>query len=400
MTKEISKVAVIGLGTMGAGIAEVFAKGGYAVRGIEYNDAALDRGRAILQKSTGRAVKRGKMSEEDAAALIGRIQFSTDNTDVSDCDLVIEAVNENPELKASIFRVIDEAAPEHAILATNTSSLSITAIAAVTKNPSRVVGVHFFNPAPVQKLVEVIRTLHTADEHVDRLIGLLRSLGKEPILCRDRAGFIVNALLIPYLSNAVRLYEEHYCTREELDSAMVEQAGYPMGPLQLCDLVGNDVALAVLERMYEETKDRRNAPPALLTSMVEAGLLGNKSGRGFYTYDEKGATDDPGPVSLPRQTRGDELPLRLVAPYLNEALRMVQTGYAIPNDIDTGMQLGCRMPGPFQMLAEIGPKEVLTAQQAVFAETAEPGDKPVRLLEQLAYALAPASAVQDIRDWT
>ncbi len=170
---------------------------------------------------------------------------------------------------------------------------------------------------------------------------------------------------------------------------MVEQAGYPMGPLQLCDLVGNDVALAVLERMYEETKDRRNAPPALLTSMVEAGLLGNKSGRGFYTYDEKGATDDPGPVSLPRQTRGDELPLRLVAPYLNEALRMVQTGYAIPNDIDTGMQLGCRMPGPFQMLAEIGPKEVLTAQQAVFAETAEPGDKPVRLLEQLAYALAP-----------
>ncbi|TDO93380.1 3-hydroxyacyl-CoA dehydrogenase [Enemella evansiae] len=394
---QIRTVAVIGLGTMGAGIVEVFARAGLTVRGIEYNDQALERGRAILQKSTDRAVAKEKLTADEQAALLGRIEFTTDTAaGVTDADLVIEAVNENLELKTSIFQTIDEAAPKTAILASNTSSLSVTAIAAAVADPSRVLGVHFFNPAPVQTLVELIRTVHTSDQTIQRMADLLRGLGKSPIVCGDRAGFIVNALLVPYLGSAIRLYENGFCTREELDQAMVEQAGYPMGPLTLTDLVGNDVTLAVLERMYDETKDRLTAPPSLLRQLVTAGWHGRKSGRGFYSYAAEGA-DDPGPVPPPRGSRAGELPDRLVAEYLNNCLRMVEVGYASVDDIDTGMVEGCRMPPPFEVLATLGPKHVLDVQRRTFDETAEPGHRPALLLEQLAQVENPAAAIDELR---
>lgn len=402
--QPIRTVAVIGLGTMGAGIAEVFARAGLAVHGIEYDDSALDRGRGILQKSTDRAVARQKLTAEEQTALLDRIEFTTDTAaGVRDADLVIEAVHEDLELKTRIFRTVDAAAPAGAILASNTSSLSVTAIAAAVADPSRVLGVHFFNPAPVQTLVELIRTVHTSEQNLARLAELLRGLGKSPIVCGDRAGFIVNALLVPYLGSAIRLYENGFCTREELDQAMVEQAGYPMGPLTLTDLVGNEVTLAVLERMYEETRDRLTAPPSLLRQLVTAGWHGRKTGRGFYSYPADPAADsadgsaDQGPVRPPRGSRAGELPDRLVCEYLNNCLRMVEVGYASVDDIDTGMVEGCRMPPPFEVLATLGPRHVLEVQRRTFAETAEPGHRPTLLLEQLAQVENPGSAIDELR---
>lgn len=393
-SRSITTVAVIGLGTMGAGIAEVFARAGLDVIGIEYNDQALERGRGIITKSTDRAVSKGKLSEADRDTLLGHITWSTTRGDVSGADLVVEAVNENLDLKREIFRDVDAAAPEHAILATNTSSLSVTDIAAATKDPGRVLGVHFFNPAPVQKLVEVIRTLHTREDIIATVTELLTSFGKSPIVCGDQAGFIVNALLIPYMGSAIRLYNDGFATREQIDEAMVA-AGNPMGPLTLSDLVGNDVSLAVCERMYEQTKNPLQAPPPLLSQMVSAGFLGRKTGRGFYDYAE--GVDNGPLVPEPPATRADELPGRLLAEYLNEVLRMVQTNYARPDDIDTGMTLGCRMPKPFDQLAEMGPAEVLRLQQQIFAETAQPAHRPVRLLEQLAAADDPQAALAELR---
>ncbi|GAA1715528.1 3-hydroxybutyryl-CoA dehydrogenase [Propioniferax innocua] len=392
--QNISNVAVIGLGTMGAGIVEVFARAGLDVIGIEYNDQALERGRGIITKSTDRALAKNKITEAERDALLGHITWSTDRSDVSGADLVVEAVNENLDLKREIFRDIDAMTSEHAILATNTSSLSVTQIAAATQNPERVIGLHFFNPAPVQKLVEIIRTVHTDASRTEAVAHLLASCGKTPIVCGDRAGFVVNALLIPYLASAIRHYDEGFATREQLDEAMVE-VGNPMGPLTLSDLIGNDVILAVCEYMYDETKNPLHAPAPLLRQMCAAGLMGRKSGRGFYDYVE-GA--DHGPlIAEPPVTRHDELAGRLTAEYLNEVLRMVQTNYARPDDIDTGMSLGCRMPKPFDLLAEIGPVEVLRRQEKLYAETAQPAHRPVLLLEQLAQADDPQAALTELR---
>lgn len=390
-------VAVIGLGTMGAGIAEVFARSGFRVHGIEGDEAALDRGRAILAKSTDRAVAKGKLDTDAQAALLGRINLGTDRSAVADCSVVVEAVSENLDLKTSIFSDLDRLTPPDALLATNTSSLSITAIAAATERPERVIGVHFFNPAPVQTLVEVIHTVRTDSATLDRAHALLRRIGKSPIGCGDRAGFVVNALLIAYLNRAVRLYESGFAAREEIDTAMVEQAGYPMGPLALLDLVGLDVAHAVLVRMYDETKDRLHAPAPLLSQLVTAGMLGRKSGRGFYQYGSDGVVDEPGVVPAPPVTRAAELPDALVSGYLNDACRMVETRYATPDDIDTGMSRGCRMPPPFDVLTQQGPAAVLTQQQRLFAETAEPGYRPSLLLESLAAADDPTAALAELR---
>lgn len=282
---RIKTVGVIGLGTMGAGIAEVVARRGYEVIGLDNSDAAIDRGRSIVVGSTARAVARGKMSAEDQEALLSHIQFTTDTNKLASADLVIEAVPEHLDLKQAILSQAAKVLPPQAILATNTSSLSVTEIAVATGRPGQVVGIHFFNPAPVQAFVEIVRTVVTADDVVEAAAEFARSLGKEPVVIGDKAGFIANALLFGYLNHAVSMLDSKYVSREDLDAAMKLGCGLPMGPLALLDLIGLDTAYEILDTMYKQGRDRLHAPNPLLKQMVTAGLRGRKAGRGFYTYE-------------------------------------------------------------------------------------------------------------------
>ncbi|MEV8378004.1 3-hydroxybutyryl-CoA dehydrogenase [Kribbella sp. NPDC056861] len=285
MARELKTVGVVGLGTMGAGIAEVFARHGLSVVGVERDQGAVDRGRGHIQHSTDRAVKRGKLSVEDQQALFDRVTFATEIEALADCDLVIEAVIERLELKREIFSALDKVVREDAILATNTSSLSVTEISVATQRPRRVVGMHFFNPAPVQEFVEVIKTVVTEPDVVEDVLELARRLDKVPVVAADRAGFIANALLFGYLNHAVSMVESRYATREDVDAAMRLGCGYPMGPLALLDLIGLDTAYEILDTMYKQGRNRLHAPSPILKQMVTAGLLGRKTGRGFYTYE-------------------------------------------------------------------------------------------------------------------
>ena len=285
MSRDFSSIGVIGLGTMGAGIAEVFARNGYRVVGVEQSEETLKRGRQHVEHSTGRAVKRGKLTEQQQEELVGRITFTTDMGDVKDCGLVVEAVVEQLPVKQEIFRKLDAIVRPDAVLATNTSSLSVTEIGTATSHPGRVIGVHFFNPAPVQALVEIIRTVVTEPDVLEDAAELARSLQKTPVVVGDKAGFIANALLFGYLNHAASMFESHYATREDLDAAMRFGCGYPMGPLALLDLIGLDTAYEILDTMYKQGRDRLHAPAPILKQMVTAGLLGRKSGRGFYTYE-------------------------------------------------------------------------------------------------------------------
>ncbi len=304
-TREFTTVGVIGLGTMGAGIAEVFARNGYAVIGVEVDETGVERGREHLEHSTGRAVKRAKMTEDQQAELLGRITLTTDMADLAVADLVVEAVIESIELKKAIFRSLDGVVRDDAVLATNTSSLSVTEISTASAKPGRVVGVHFFNPAPVQHLVEIIRTVVTEPDVLADVQGLLRSLGKNPVVCGDRAGFIANTLLFGYLNHAASMYEGKYASREDIDAAMRFGCGYPMGPLALLDLIGLDTAYEILDTMYKQGRDRLHAPAPILKQYVTAGLLGRKSGRGFYTYE---APDSPVVVADAHSPSADDKP--------------------------------------------------------------------------------------------
>jgi len=303
MSREFQQVGVVGLGTMGAGIVEVFARNGLAVVAIEINDAALERGRGHVEHSTGRAVARGKLTEAEQAALVGRIDFGTDLDALADVDLVIEAVPEHLDLKRQIFTQLDKICKPEAILATNTSSLSVTEIAVSTGRPGKVVGVHFFNPAPVMKLVEIVRTVVTEQDVVDDVEAFAQKLGKVDVTIGDRAGFIANALLFGYLNHAASLYESRYASREDIDAAMKLGCGLPMGPLALLDLIGLDTSYEILDTMYKQSRDRLHAPTPVFRQMMTAGLLGRKSGRGFYTYD---APDSPNVVA-DAQTPAEDL---------------------------------------------------------------------------------------------
>ncbi|WP_433474120.1 3-hydroxyacyl-CoA dehydrogenase family protein [Spirillospora sp. CA-142024] len=285
---SFSRVGVVGLGTMGAGIAEVLARGGLAVVGIEVNRDALERGRGHLEGSTGRAVKRGRLTEDAQREILGRITLSTDFADLGDCDLVIEAVPERLDLKRKVFAELDRVCRDDAVLATNTSSLSVTGIAATTGRPTKIVGVHFFNPAPVMRLVEIIGTVLTEPEAVTRVAELVKGLGKTPVTIGDRAGFVANRLLFGYLNQAAAMLESGHATRDDIDTAMKTGAGLPMGPFTLMDLIGLDTCVEVLDAIYAESRDRRHAASPLLRELVTAGLLGRKTGRGFYTYDQSG----------------------------------------------------------------------------------------------------------------
>ncbi|MHB1800887.1 MAG: 3-hydroxyacyl-CoA dehydrogenase family protein [Actinomycetes bacterium] len=540
MPRTFRSAGVVGLGTMGAGIVEVLARSGLDVVGVEADAPALDRGRGLLERSTERAVGRGKMSDEHRAGILGRVQLTTSMDDLARCDLVVEAVPERLELKTRVFDALDGICAPDAILATNTSSLSVTRIAAATTRPARVVGMHFFNPAPVLRLVEVVRTVVSNPTVVADVADLAITLGKTPVVIGDQAGFIANALLFGYLNHAVELYASGYATRADLDEAMRVGAGYPMGPLALLDLIGLDTAVEILDTMYAHSHDRRHAPVPLLRQMVAAGLTGRKTGQGFYAYQSANSSvvvpdhRDPAP-SVPEAARsvrriavvgsgttaagiaqaaeragvpvdhgdtvadlhrdqaglaatdlvvvavGDDrdavtqvlteldqtcppsailaiaatgLPLgecaasttraravlglhlvapvldgglvevvrtvdtgsdvldrvvdllhrggahpvvcpegagflvdALLVPYLNDAVRMVESGYATVADVDAAMTMGTGQPmGPFQLLDSLGLEVALERQREIYQQTPEPGYAPASLLARLVAA--------------
>lgn len=286
---EIRDVGVVGLGTMGAGIAEVFARAGLTVTAVEADPDALSRGMSFLTGSLGRAVSRGKLTEDEYAQIISRVRPGPTIDSLAGADLVVEVVPEQLSVKRDILAELDRVCRPNAIIATNTSSLSVTTIAAGSARPGRVVGMHFFNPAPVMRLVEVVTTVLTEPATGQAVTALARRLGKTPVQVTDRAGFVANALLLPYLNHAVRMLETRYATRDDIDLAVTAGAGLPMGPLALLDLIGLDTSLAVLEVLDREFGGTRYTPAPLLRRLADAGRTGRKSGSGFYEYPAAGA---------------------------------------------------------------------------------------------------------------
>ncbi len=286
MIKKYEKVAVIGAGTMGNGIAHVFAQSGYDVKLIDISEAALERALAVIAKNMDRQIKKEKITEADKAAALGRITTSTQMMEgVADRDIIVEAATERQNLKESIFKDLDQAAPVHAILATNTSSISITEIAAVTKRPQQVIGMHFMNPVPMMKLVEIISGYDTTEAVLADVVALSEDLGKIPVAVNDYPGFVANRILMPMINEAIYAHFEGVAGVEEIDTVMKLGMAHPMGPLQLADFIGLDVCLAILNVLYDGFGNPKYAPCPLLRNMVAAGHLGRKTGKGFYEYE-------------------------------------------------------------------------------------------------------------------
>jgi 3-hydroxybutyryl-CoA dehydrogenase len=290
VTRTIEKVGIIGCGTMGAGIAEIVARHGSPVHFVEMDDAAVEDGLKRIKASLDRQVRRERLTDEEREAIVGRISGGTDWRELSDRDLIIEAVPEVLELKQQAFERMDQVARPDAILATNTSSLPVMDIAVHSRRPNRVLGFHFFNPAPVMKLIELVRTVVTDESVVETARAFATAIGKVPVVVGDRRGFIANQLLFPYLNQAVWMVEGGYATRQDVDDAMRFGAGLPMGPIALTDLVGIDTFVGIMEAIHEQFDDVRFAPRPILGQLAAAGFTGRKSGRGFYTYDEPGSS--------------------------------------------------------------------------------------------------------------
>jgi 3-hydroxybutyryl-CoA dehydrogenase len=280
----IKKVGVLGCGLMGSGIAQVSAQAGYETVVREVEQKFLDKGLAGIDKSLSKFVEKGRMTAADKDACIGRLKGSTSLDDLADCDIVIEAIVENPELKKETYAALDKVVKKEGIFASNTSSLTITELSMSTARPKQFVGLHFFNPVPLMKLVEVVRTILTSDAAFNEALAFARSLGKEAVAARDNSGFIVNRLLVPYILDAIRAYEEGVGSIEDIDKAMQLGCGYPMGPFTLLDFVGLDTTYFITEVMFGEYREKRFASPPLLRKMVLAGRFGRKSGAGFYDY--------------------------------------------------------------------------------------------------------------------
>lgn len=281
---KIQTVGVVGCGLMGAGIAEVCARSGYSVVATEINSQLLNKGLASINTSLTKAVERGRMKEEEKTATLGRLRGTLDMADFRSCDLVIEAILEDMAKKKELFAQLGKICPKTAILATNTSCLSVTEMAIASGRPDRVVGLHFFNPATVMKLVEIVKTIAISQETLDQAKAFSESLGKKVIFAPDVPGFVVNRLLLPYVLDAMRLLEASTATAEDIDQGMMLGCNYPMGPLALADLIGLDVITLVTSAMYDEFKEPRFAPPPSLRRLIAAGRLGRKTGQGFYKY--------------------------------------------------------------------------------------------------------------------
>src|SRR6266545_3931959 len=287
---DIKRVGVLGCGLMGGGIAQVAATAGYETIVRDVSQQVLDKARAGIEKSLAKFVEKGKLSAADRDAALKRLRFTTATGELKSCDIVVEAVTEDLELKNSLWRELDALPGPDTIFASNTSSLTIAAMAAATKRPDRVVGLHFFNPVPLMPLVEVVRTVTTSEETFRRAFGFAKSLGKEPVAAKDNSGFIVNLLLVPYLLDAIRAVERGVGSVPDVDKAMQLGCGYPMGPLTLLDFVGLDTTYHIAEIMFKEYREGRYAPPPLLKRMVLAGMHGRKSGKGFYDYSSNPPT--------------------------------------------------------------------------------------------------------------
>ena len=280
----IKHVGVVGAGIMGSGIAQVVAQSGLDVGLVDLDTARIEKGMKSIQASLDRLVKKEKMTSQEAAEVVKKIKTSTDLTLFAKADIVIEAATENPEIKLALFRKLDTICPAHTILASNTSSISITKIASVTKRPEKVAGMHFMNPVPLMKLVEGIRGLRTSDETFQAVRALSEKMGKRFIEAKDSPAFVVNRILVPMLNEAVFALQEGLASKEDIDTAMKLGCNFPMGPFELLDYVGLDTALSIMEVMYEETKDSKYRPCPLLRKYVEAGFYGRKNGKGFYEY--------------------------------------------------------------------------------------------------------------------
>ena len=283
---DIRVVAVLGGGLMGSGIAQVCAASGYATTLREVSVKLCDRARTSISRSLDRAIEKGKATAADRDAALGRINFTTSIAEIAPADIVIEAVVEDLAIKSQMFAELDSLCGAATIFASNTSSLTIAELAAATSRPDRFVGMHFFNPVPAMKLVEVVRAIKTSDSTVDRALAFVQSLGKEPIRARDNSGFVVNLLLVPYMIDAIRALESGVASIADIDKGMMLGAGYPMGPFTLLDFVGLDTTYRIAEIMYDEYRESRYAPPPLLKRMVIAGMYGKKSGMGFYDYSK------------------------------------------------------------------------------------------------------------------
>jgi len=292
---EIQRVGVVGLGLMGNGIAQVCATAGFSVVAREINDELLDKGIKNIERSLQKFVEKNKLSDVEAKNTLSRIKRTTNLADFKDCDLVIEAITENPKIKKELHAELDRICPRHAILASNTSSISITEMAAATNRPGRFIGLHFMNPVPLMKLVEVIRTIQTEDEAFEAGVQFAEKVGKIPVRTWDRVGFIVNRLLVPYLLDSIRALEEGFGSIPDIDKSIQLGLNHPMGPFTLLDFVGLDTTLFIAEIMFEEYREARFAPPPLLKRLVTAGWHGRKTGRGFYDYSDP---KNPKPMNL------------------------------------------------------------------------------------------------------
>ncbi|HEY6060266.1 MAG TPA: 3-hydroxybutyryl-CoA dehydrogenase [Gemmatimonadales bacterium] len=281
---DIKRVGVLGCGLMGSGIAQVAATSGYETIVRDVAQPILDKAKAGIEKSLAKFVEKGKLQAADRDAALGRLSFTTVTADLKACDVVVEAVTEDLDVKNALWKELDALCPAGSIFASNTSSLTIAAMAAATKRADRFVGLHFFNPVPLMQLVEVVRTVTTSDDAFKRAFAFARSLGKEPVAAKDNSGFIVNLLLVPYLLDAIRALEHGVGSATDIDKAMQLGCGYPMGPLTLLDFVGLDTTYKIAEIMFAEYKEQKYAPPPLLKRMVLAGMYGKKSGKGFYDY--------------------------------------------------------------------------------------------------------------------